>query len=185
MSHSPYSDWLFSDDPRSVQELEQLRQHLAGCVQCRALEAAWAEVRRDLDASPAAAPQPGFAGRWEARLALKTRRRARRQSIALLAVLGVFLGGAIWGAAWLDVASPFRLPDLGALVSGVVRGMANISVLFYVGRQILSSLAGPIAPAAIVGGGGILTAAAAGLIGAWLLVIYQLNGSQAQKGAQR
>lgn len=185
MSHSPFDNWLFSDDPRSAQEVEQLRQHLAGCGRCRALQGAWAEVRRDLDGVPEATPQPGFAGRWEARLALESRQRARRQSIALLAVLGVCLAGAILGAAWLGVSSPLRLPDVGRLVSSAVRGMANVSVLFYVGRQILSSLAGPIGPAAIVGGGGVLTAAAAGLIGAWLLVIYQLNWSQAQKGAQR
>jgi len=185
MSHSPFDNWLFSDDPRTGQESEQLRQHLAGCDRCRALQGAWAEVRRDLAGVPEATPHPGFAGRWEARLALESRRRARRQSIAVLAVVGVCLAGAILGAAWLGVASPLRLPDVGGLVSSAVRAMANVSVLFYVGRQVLSSLAGPIGPAAIVGGGGVLTAAAAGLIGAWLLVIYQLNWSQAQKGAQR
>lgn len=185
MSHSPYDDWLFSDDSRSAQEAEQLRQHLAGCAQCRALQAAWAEVRRDLVSSSVVAPQPGFAGRWEMRLALESRRRARRQSTVLLAILGVCLAGAVVGCAWACGTAPLRLPDAGDLVSGAVRSLANLTVLFYVGRQIVSSLAGPVTPVAIIGGGGVLTAAAAGLIGAWLLVIYQINWSQAQKGAQR
>ncbi len=185
MSHSQYDDWLFSDDLGSAQESGELRQHLAVCAQCRALQAAWSQVRRDLEGSPLVAPRLGFGARWEARLALESRRRERRQSTALLAILGVFLAGAILGCAWLFASTPLRLPDVGELLSRAVRGMANLSALFYVVRQILSSLVGPIAPAAIVGGGGVLTAAAAGLIGAWLLLLYQINGSQAQKGAQR
>jgi predicted anti-sigma-YlaC factor YlaD len=185
MSHSPYDEWLFSDDPRSATELAELRQHLASCARCRLLQAAWGEARRDLESSPQAAPRPGFAGRWEARLAQERQRRAHRQSIGLLAILGTCLAGAIVGYAWMGSPALLRLPGLGNLVSAAVRGLANTTTLYYIGRQILSSLTGPIMPVAMVGGGGILTAAAAGLIGAWLLVIYQLNWSQAQKGAQR
>ena len=185
MSHSPYDSWLFSDEPLQAREAEELRHHLASCRHCRALQTAWGEARLDLMRLPAVAPSPGFSGRWEARLSFDRRRRARRQSIAFLAVLGAGLAGAILGCAWLGICSPLRWLDLGDLLTGGVRWMANTTALYYVGRQILSSLAGPISPVAIFGGGGIVTAAAAGLVGAWLLVIYQINWSQAQKGAQR
>jgi anti-sigma factor RsiW len=185
MSHSPYDSWLFSDEPLPAREAEDLRRHLASCDHCRALQAAWGEARLDLTRLPAEAPSPGFSRRWEARRSLDHRRRARRQSTALLAALGASLTGAVLGCAWLGICSPLRWLDVGDLLSGGVRWMANTSVLYYVARQVLSSLAGPISPVAILGGGGLVTAAAAGLVGAWVLVVYQIHWSQAQKGAQR
>jgi len=185
MSHSPYDDWLFSDDPRTAQESEELRRHLASCPRCRSLAGAWSEVRLDLEGAPAAAPQPGFTGRWQTRLALERQRRAHRQSIGLLVALGCGLGLVLVGYAWLGSPALLRLPGLGDLIAGAVRGLANAITVFYIGRQVLTSLTGMVAPAAILGGGGVLTAATVGLIGAWLLLIYQLNLSNAQKGAQR
>jgi anti-sigma factor RsiW len=185
MSHSPYDDWLFSDEPRTAQESEELRRHLAGCPRCRSLAEAWSDVRLDLEGSPAAAPLPGFTGRWQRRLALDRQRRARRQSIGLLAGLGGGLGLALLTFVWLGSPALLRLPGLGDLIAGAVRGLANATTMFYISRQVLTSLTGMAAPAAILGGGGVLTAAAVGLIGAWLLLIYQLNLSNAQKGAQR
>lgn len=185
MSHSPFETWLFSDEPRSAQEAAELRQHLASCDRCQTLQAGWAQVQRDLTQPPLAAPRPGFTGRWEARMALDSRKRARRQSGVLLGgiALGIVVGLAL--LAWLGLPQPLRLPSLAGMVSSGVQWITNTTVIFYVGRQILGSLTGPIVPAVIVGWGGALTAAAVGLCGGWLLVIYQLNWNYAQKGAQR
>jgi anti-sigma factor RsiW len=185
MLHSPYDSWLLSDEPLQAHEAEALSRHLAGCPDCRALQTAWGEARLALVRMPAMEPSPGFGKRWEARLSIDRRRRARRQSTVLLSFFAVGLTAAVLGCAWLGICSPLRWLDVGDLLAGGVRWMANASALYYVGRHILSSLAGPLSPLAVLGGGGVLTAAAVGLVGAWLLVIYQLNGSQAQKGASR
>lgn len=87
MSHRPFEDWLLADEPLTVEQKQELRNHLRTCIECTAI----AEVNLALRKAHTAAPVPGFAHRWQARLAAE-RKRQRRRKVIGLAILS--LGGA-------------------------------------------------------------------------------------------
>ncbi|MGQ9832793.1 MAG: hypothetical protein ACUVRJ_03185 [Candidatus Villigracilaceae bacterium] len=87
MSHRPFEDWLLADEPLTVEQKQALRNHLRTCMECTAI----AEVNLALRKAHTAAPAPGFAHRWQARLAAERKRQRRRQAIGLTILS---LGGA-------------------------------------------------------------------------------------------
>lgn len=87
MSHRPFEDWLLADEPLTVEQKQELRNHLRTCIECTAI----AEVNLSLRKAHTAAPAPGFAHRWQARLAAECKRQRRRQAIGLTILS---LGGA-------------------------------------------------------------------------------------------
>ncbi len=87
MNHRPFEDWLLADEPLNPQQRRELQNHLRVCTQCTAI----AEVNLALRKARTAAPAPGFAQRWQARLAAQRRLQRRQQAIGLT-ILG--LGGA-------------------------------------------------------------------------------------------
>jgi predicted anti-sigma-YlaC factor YlaD len=90
MNHKLYEEWLFTNVEGLEGELTpdqatDLQEHLRECASCRELVEAWQEVEVQLQEAPLAAPQPGFANRWQARLEADLRRLHRRQTLAVLA----------------------------------------------------------------------------------------------------
>ncbi len=184
MSHSPFEDWMLSDDPLTPQDAAALREHTAGCKQCAALQLGWSDARRQLTAAPMAAPQPGFEGRWRRRLSRDRQRRARRQSAGVMGSLGLGMVVSLAALAWSGMPQ-LPLLNLADVVASSVRWMANLTAAYYVTRHLLEMLANSLPPAVVLGWGSAAAVAAAALCGAWLLLIYQLKWNFAQKGAQR
>jgi len=96
--------WL---DGRLVQaEIEQVEEHVATCPDCRTALDALRHVDRLLSAAPLVLPAPGFALRFQARLAARRRRRRTWAGIltlglatlGILLVTGVLL--AFYGLQW-------------------------------------------------------------------------------------
>jgi hypothetical protein len=79
MVHRPYEDWLLNDEKLTLEQERELRQHTSTCVACAAL----ARANLALRSASMAAPAPGFALRFQARLEAERRVEKKR------AVLGM------------------------------------------------------------------------------------------------
>jgi anti-sigma factor RsiW len=150
MKHPPFDTWLFDPQSLNAEQTEALKQHLAECDHCRALAEAWLATETGMLASEVLAPEPGFAQRWQQRLALARSRRRRRQTWAVLAgttggalVLAPIIALRLWtglaaptGVAleWLErmqilSVSLEALRDFAAIV---LRSLQDVSVLWWV-----------------------------------------------------
>lgn len=95
MNHQPFEDWLLNDKKLTEAEKRELDSHLWICTHCAALS----ETGFALRAARVVAPAPGFAARFEMRLAAQkiAERRRRLWGLLLLVLTGVGLFG------WLAV----------------------------------------------------------------------------------
>jgi len=102
MLHKPYADWMQAtlDGLLALPARRELEVHLAECPECQAAWAALSAVDRLLGDQPLVAPRPGFAGRFQARLA---ERRTRPRLVWGALALGL---GAVGAAA---LVMPFGL----------------------------------------------------------------------------
>lgn len=82
MKHQPFETWIFQDERPTKDQQRKLDQHLKSCSQCRALSQAWLELEGRFRSVKLASPAPNFGARWQERLALRRRQRARRHSLA-------------------------------------------------------------------------------------------------------
>lgn len=106
MSHQPYTTWILSDEPLPPPARQELHAHLRTCEGCFVLSRRVRELDCLFKGEPPPAPAPGFAARFEARLARGQEGRLRRQFVAIFgaALLGavLFLAQAVWQfLAWL------------------------------------------------------------------------------------
>lgn len=106
MSHQPFETWLFSDETLNEEQQNALENHLGTCQPCQARAAAWDSVQEIIAADTPPAPAPGFAQRWQSRLALNRQQRQTRRMVFL--ALGLFgLAAAIFlTLAVLNLLSP-------------------------------------------------------------------------------
>lgn len=114
MIHQPYEDWLLANPARSevalsTEQTAALRDHLAACEACRQLANAVSVVESHMQRASVLAPEPGFSGRWQARLEAERARAQQRQSLGLLALSAsgaVLLLGVILAISWPMIKSP-------------------------------------------------------------------------------
>jgi anti-sigma factor RsiW len=88
MSHQPFETWLFSDETLTEEQQNKLDSHLETCHQCRARSKAWDGIQNVITADEPPAPAPGFAQRWQSRLAVAQQRRQTRKMVMI--ALGLF-----------------------------------------------------------------------------------------------
>jgi hypothetical protein len=149
MNHNPYLDWLYEDaHDLSEAQTGQLRSHLAECSECRQRAAALRQVETVFRAKAMAAPAPGFARRWQARLQEERLRAHRLQTrlalgislsalvtvLAMLALLAVpYIGSikaAFWTFAYQFLSLYYLLEGVGEFVTGFLQAMAGVIPVF-------------------------------------------------------
>lgn len=100
MNHQPFNSWIYEDNELDAVQLDELKQHLLVCPDCRREGEAWAEVRHLFQTAETVQPQPQFSRRWQAGLPARRARQQRRQvritilslaGAALLALLGLVM----------------------------------------------------------------------------------------------
>jgi hypothetical protein len=85
MNHSPFEEWLLDDMPMTPEQQRELNLHLRECTYCSAL----ADTGKMLSSARMVSPMPGFAGRFQVRLAeRKVVDRKRRFLGTILFLLG-------------------------------------------------------------------------------------------------
>ncbi|MGD8815256.1 MAG: hypothetical protein PVI78_12360 [Anaerolineales bacterium] len=149
MKHPPFDNWLFDTQDLNAEQAEALRQHLAGCEQCRALAEAWQAMKAGMLASEALAPEPGFVNRWKHRLVFARSKRRQRQTWAVLAgtiggsmVLAPIFGLRLWAGlaaptevalAWLEQMQiiSVSLETLRGFATIVLRLLEGVSVFWW------------------------------------------------------
>jgi hypothetical protein len=75
MNHQPFEDWLLNDQPLTPIEKRDLDAHIRTCKYCAVLAQSSLELRSVRMVSP----MPGFAGRFQKRLAARRIADRRRR----------------------------------------------------------------------------------------------------------
>ena len=107
MNHQPFETWLLDDKHLTTAEKRELDAHLRECRTCSAL----AETGLALRSTRVAVPKPGFALRFQHRLAEQKALERRRHLWGLILLVLVGAGALSWFAAPLVmkfIASPFQ-----------------------------------------------------------------------------
>ncbi len=127
LMHQPFSDWLFTDEPLTVDQSRQLQEHLRSCEMCRQRHQAWNGVQYLLRSSGQVAPTPGFAFRWQVRLVAQRLERQRRiawvffvvmagLSLLLLGLMAWQLMAALAGPQQIIAAAMLELNNLAGVL---------------------------------------------------------------------
>lgn len=166
MNHQPFEDWLLNDMPMTQEQKRELDMHVRTCAYCGAL----VESGIALKSVKKSSPQPGFAVRFETRLAarkLVERRRKRWGSI-------VFAAGGLALLMWL--ISPYLATFLAApatwisaLVEWVVFIITTMQALAQAGSVLLQVAPAFLSPFVWM----ILVSAFAGISLLWSISIWR------------
>ena len=68
MSHQPFENWLFSEEPLDSEQQNLMNTHMEECEYCRSLAKALDQVEGMLSSQVTPDPLPGFVQRWQDRL---------------------------------------------------------------------------------------------------------------------
>jgi anti-sigma factor RsiW len=105
MKHLQFRHWILDDIVLKPEERKILKEHLAGCRECRQLEAGWEASRKMLVKPVLTAPLPGFADRWQSTLDRKIRtEKVRRYR---LTVSGFVLLGFVASLVYMIASGSF------------------------------------------------------------------------------
>ncbi|MEW5827517.1 MAG: zf-HC2 domain-containing protein [Chloroflexota bacterium] len=139
MKHRPFEDWLLNDERLTPEQKRELQTHLRGCRACTAL----AEVNLALRSARGVAPAPGFAARFQSRLAAQRALQRRRMAVGAtvltvggLAILSILL----WPFVAVAVQNPTDFLVSWALTFAAISGWieALVQAGAVIGRVIPS-----------------------------------------------
>ncbi len=139
MNHRPFEDWLLAEDPLSPQQKRELDAHLQTCPSCTAL----AEVNLALRSVRQADPPPGFAARFQVRLAAQRKAMRQRNAVGFI-ILAVSVAGLLTALTWpllrAAVESPVSL--LGSWLTALTNLWAALQALFHAAAVLLRVVPG-------------------------------------------
>lgn len=155
MNCQPFETWLLDDKVLTPTEKRELDSHLRECKTCTAL----AETGLVLRSARVAAPKPGFAMRFQHKLAAQKLAERRQKLwglivlvVSAISLIGLFVGPYVFAVAsapveWLTAALGFFLflfssiQAFGEVLSVFARMLPNF-IPPYAWMVILSGLAG-------------------------------------------
>jgi hypothetical protein len=143
MKHQPFEDWLLNDMHLTQEQKRELDMHVRSCTYCGAL----VETGIALKSVRKASPQPGFAARFEMRLAARKLAERRRRLWGTV----LFSAGGLALLMWL--VSPYLATFLAApatwisaLVEWVVFIITTMQALAQAGSVLLQVAPGFLSP---------------------------------------
>ncbi len=132
MKHSQFKHWILDEGILKPEDRKVLKEHLAGCKDCRQLKAGWEASQKMLFKPVLAAPAPGFADRWQSTLASKIRtEKVRRYR---LAVTGFVLLGFVASLVYMIASGSFlhvladSFNSLTHLLIAITNGLSTLGV---------------------------------------------------------
>ena len=137
MKPQQLEDKLFSDEPLSTEEREELEARMQAYPELAVLHKNWSALKPQLEAAEMAAPEAGFAKRWRTRWDAETARNARRRA---------FLTAGLCSAAALFFLFSFAPPTLPSLVDMKRFGLSAISSMieWFAFLQVVVRVAGSL-----------------------------------------
>ncbi|MFZ5880374.1 MAG: hypothetical protein ACOY0R_13475 [Chloroflexota bacterium] len=133
MNHQPFESWLLDDLPLAPEQKRELDSHLRDCLRCASL----AETGLSLRAPRMVSPAPGFAQRFQARLAAQRMVDRRRRfwgifvfSVAGMAALVLLAYPLLRGltaapAEWINLALGYLL-----FILSTIQALADVGSVF-------------------------------------------------------
>lgn len=168
MNHRPFEDWLLENQPLTLEQKQELKNHLKTCNSCTALT----EVDLALKSNSMAAPTAGFTDRLTVRLAAERKLRHTRQmwGVALLGLIVLVSMGAII----FEIYSTWENSPVQLLVTGMswlVTLVSSIRTYGGIGLVLLKVTARiiPISLWLVMAGGGFL------LVFVWVTSLWKLS----------
>jgi hypothetical protein len=166
MNHQPFEDWLLNDMPMTQEQKRELDMHVRTCAYCGAL----VESGIALKSVKKSSPQPGFAVRFETRLAARKLVERRRKLWGSI----VFAGGGLALLVWLIapyLATFLAAPAtwISALVEWVVFIITTMQALAQAGSVLLQVAPAFLSPFVWM----ILVSAFAGISLLWSISIWR------------
>ncbi len=168
MNHRPFEDWLLNDERLTLEQKRDLQSHLRECRACSAL----AEVNLALRSARGMAPAPGFATRFQSRLAAQRAVQRRRVAVGAtvltvggLAILSIIL----WPFVAMAIQSPTDL--LVSWASAIATSTAWLEALAQASSVILRVIPGFV-PAY---GWMILFSLVSGLVLLWSVSLWRFT----------
>lgn len=175
MNHQPFETWLLHEVALDAQQQRELDSHLRSCAYCAAL----VKTARVLRSAKLAVPAPGFATRFQARLAAEKAAERRRR---ILGSVFFALGGMLL-LGWL--ASPYLAGFLqspaswiAALVETAVFFLTTLQAGAEAGRVIFDVLGRLLPPF----GWMVIVSGVAGVSLLWSVSIWRFAFRSAPQG---
>ena len=175
MNHQPFEDWLLSDQPITQEQKRELDLHLRTCGYCAAL----AQTGVALKSVKKASPEPGFANRFQSRLAARQLAEQRRRLWGSV----FFTIGGLTLLLWMT--SPFLLTffaapatSIAALVQWGVFILTTIAALIEAGSVFVRIIPDFLSPFAWM----VLLSAIAGISLLWTVSIWRFARSAVPRG---
>lgn len=166
MNHQPFEDWLLNDIAMTQEQKRELDIHVRSCVYCTAL----VETGLALKSVKKSSPKPGFAARFETRLAARKLAERRRRLWGSV----LFTAGGLALLMWL--LSPYLMAFfsapatwISALVEWVVFIITTIQALAQAGSVLLQVAPAFLSPFIWM----ILVSAFAGIGLLWSISIWR------------
>jgi hypothetical protein len=141
MNHQPFRDWLLSEEKLSIDQIQNLQEHLKSCESCRQTEVAWLEVESAFYKVPQVMPAPGFTTRWQTHLAEYHERKQKHRGwmmIGFTALIIISLLSISVTQLWSLIQAPGPY-----LVTWFTRLFGLVSIFFSI-QNIFGSFSGNI-----------------------------------------
>ncbi len=148
LTHQPFNDWMLAGEPLSVDQTQELQDHLRTCETCRQRQQAWNGVQHLFHSSGNVGPAPGFAFRWQVRMVafrLERQRRIAWVFFVIMASLALLLLGLM---AWQLMSA---LPGPQQLLAAGMLALARFGGLVKLANQVLANLRSFVSPFSFAG----------------------------------
>lgn len=146
--HQPFSDWLLTVEPLTIEQSRQLQEHLRSCEICRQRHQAWNGVQHLLQTSGQIGPTPGFAFRWQVRLVAQRIERQRQVAWAFFLVMAG-LSLALLGLMGWQFLSALAAPQ--QIVALLMISLTSLAGYLHTFFQVMNIFSGVIPPVSLVG----------------------------------
>ena len=176
MNHQPFEDWLFTEEPLTIEEQSALNEHVEICKHCKSLQNAFSGVLSLIDDVQEVEPAPGFVSRWQERLAAEHQMdlvvRNRWQSMIVLILIGNVLAGLVFLLS-TQFFSTFDTP-ISLVLSGINR-LVSFVTLFNTIQNIFLTLLRTISNIVPSGLWAVLGVGLVGACAIWFISIASLS----------
>jgi len=108
MNHQPFKQLLLEERARTLQEEQNLWEHVKDCHECHNVDVNWQSVKHQIKTSNMVSPAPGFTARWQANLSVRlSRQRQQRQTVLITVIsVAVLITVIVALSIWYIVTSP-------------------------------------------------------------------------------
>ncbi len=172
MNHRFFEEWLLSEKELDPAQKQRLDEHLQTCEKCQTLARAWQEVHMEIELSEWVMPQPGFAQRWQGKLAEDRQKKHQRHAFWAFTLSSAV--AALFAVPLFFVAFPLSDSPIFSLWVALYKLTAAVEFIDGVTTFVLTFLRA-ISTALPHSMGIAMGVSAFGLIVIWVFAMYRIR----------